>query len=206
MKEKELELVTWDNIRLDAAYTESYVERGSSYYTRYDVTVIPAFSDKEMQLNQYNHNGSNIIPKIRKNVKTLNRTFTIDVLSQLGISSTSLFIDLEKEHPDLADILRKRVPADWFEKANAETIAYREKNKAKVQKQYDELLEVFQEHGTKSDLATMDDINGLYYCEAAGFMDKLEKRINKKSNPKNLRIYKALQELRGKDIITCNEG
>lgn len=208
MLEKPLDLVTWENITLNARYDTDVTKNPGStnYYTRWDMTKVPAFDEISYIKNSYNPSSPVTAPSIKREVKTLGRTFTIDVIEELHISDKTLFTDLEEQHPDLAAILKARMPKDWFTNANAETIKTREEYKAKVQKQYNELVTVFTELGSKSDLATMEDINGLYYCEAAGFMGKIEERINKKSNPKSLKLYNALRTLRDETIISCTEG
>lgn len=209
MLEKPLSLITWENITLSAKYDTDITKNpagSTSYSTRWDITKVPAFDEISYVKNSCNTISPGTAPSLKKEVKTLGRTFTIDVIEELRIAGSMLFTRLEKQHPDIAAILKARMPKDWFEKANAETIQTRKDYKAKVQKQYDELLTVFTELGSKSELATMKDINSLYYCEAAGFMDKIEERINKKSNPKNLKLYNALRTLRDETIISCNEG
>ena len=203
MKEKELDLITWDNIKLDSRYLISK-EKGNNTYS-YSYKYQTAFEGIQEGNNMYIEPYKRI-PKILKKVKVLDYEFEIDMIKELEINSSTLFTDFEKEHPKLASILKKRMPKNWFEKANANTIKERDEYKAKVQKQYDDLLSLYTELGSKSDLATMADINDLYYCEAHGFMEKLEKRINKKANPKNLKLYNKLCEIRGKTVITCAEG
>ena len=208
MLEKPLNLITWENITLNARYDTDVTNApgSTSYYTRWDMTKVPAFDEISCVKNSYSPSSFTTAPSIKREVKALGRTFTIDVIELLAVNSSKLFSEFETEYPDLAVMLKARMPKDWFEKANAETIKTREDYKAKVQKQYDELLDVFTKLGSKSDLATMEDINGLYYCEAAGFMSNIEERINKKSNPKNLKLYNALRTLRDETIISCNEG
>ena len=208
MIEKPLNLLTIDNININTAYTESSKVSNplSRYSTKYDLVVCPAFGPKTTLHDSYYKSVDTHYTALNKSVKAMNREFTIDILSKLGIGGHTLFKDLKEKHPDIAAVLLKRMPKDWFEKANAETVAKRIEYKAKVQKQYDELLQIFTEAESKTDLNTMKDINDLYYCEAAGFMSKLEERIFKKNNPKNLKLYNAIQALRNEKTITCTEG
>lgn len=208
MKEKPLDLVTWENITIAARYDIDVVANNTSnYYSRYSMTRVPAFCEPEELTGEYNNYSKVVSPKLVKEVKTLGRTFEIDVIRMLeGVHSDMLFTELQDMYPDIAAILKKRMPKDWFEKANAGAIAKRETYKTIVQKQYDELLTVFTKCKSKTDISTMEDIDELYYCEAAGFMDKLETRIFKKNNPKNLKLYNTLKDIRNEDIITCSEG
>ena len=202
MIEKELELVTWDNITLNSGYVSKVVGT-----TKVDITT--AFGEVTTTTIYGRYKVGDIclytIPKLTKDVKILGETITIDIIHKLGIGKM-LFKTVEKEHPLIAKELKKRVSKNYFDEINKNTIANAKAYKEKVQKQYNELFQLFTEYGTKSDIATMKDINDLYYCEAEGFMLKLEERINKKANPKNLKLYKALMGIRGKDIITCKEG
>ena len=68
------------------------------------------------------------------------------------------------------------------------------------------MIVIHTELGYKSDLATLAELDDLLYCECEGFLLKMEEKINKKNNPKNLKLYKALQALRSKPIITCESA
>lgn len=208
MKEKKLDLITIDNITIGSSYVKSSVPSKRATYSRklWDVTLVPCFFEKVVHKDTPYKEGNTVCPKLDREVKTLGHTFTINVLAHLDINNYTQFSEVKKSHPAIAEVLEKRIPKDWFEKANAGTIKARKLYKAKVQKQYDELLKVYTECGSKSDLSTMSDINDLYYCEAAGFMSSMEERIAKKRNPKSLKLSNALQAIRGEDIITCTEG
>ena len=207
MIEKELELVTWDNITLNSGYVSKIVDSNAYGTTKVDVTTAFGEVTTTIVYGKYEVGDAYLYiePKITKDVKILGETIAIDVIHELGIGKM-LFKTVEKEHPLIAKELKKRVPKNYFDEINKNTIDNAKVYKEKVQKQYDELFQLFSEYGTKSDIATMKDINDLYYCEAEGFMLKLEERINKKANPKNLKLYKALMAIRNNDIIVCKEG
>ena len=124
-----------------------------------------------------------------------------------GVSSylCRTLTELRKKNKEVYEYVVKNLEPMYLSKYNEALLRKREAYKAKIQKQYDELLEVYTSFGYKSDIATMKDIDNLLYCEAEGFMNKIEERIQKKNNPKNMKIYKALMTLRDNQIITCEE-
>lgn len=203
MIETELELVTLDNISLSDYYIKDLETVEDPWRSRYNYTLVPAFGEPK----EYKETTSLSPPYYA----VLTSVFTFedyptekDVISMFDLKYKTLKA-IRKQYPKIADVLEKMIPKDYFEKRNAEALAKREKNKARIQKQYDELVLLFTELGSKSDLKTMEDINSLKYCEAEGFINKIEDRINKKSNPKNLRLYTKLMEIRGKETISCKD-
>lgn len=202
MKETPLELVTLDNIRLDDFYYENLTGTGN-YRDFYSGTLIPAFSEpRKFSSSLYEPTVG--MPKFPKELTYKGATLKVDILNNLEYSFKTLS-ELREKYPQLAKELEKRIPKNYFKKRNAEALAEREENKASIQKQYNELLELFTELGSKADLSTMADIDTLLYCEAKGFMMKIEERIAKKNNPKNLKLYNRLQEIRGKETISCKD-
>lgn len=207
MVEKELESITWDNIRLDQGYIS---EASGRKFGGTNIKVVSAFIENIVETYTYTtakEGDAYRVPggliKLHKSVSCLGETLKVNVLSHFGINYFDTFKETKDKYPKVAAELKKRVPKDFFEKINVGIIRERKEYKIKVQKQYDTLLQLYTNHGTKTDLKTMKDINELAYCEASTFLDKLEERINKKNNPKNLKLYKALKTIRGQKFITC---
>jgi len=211
MIEKELDLITWDNIQLDHCYYTDVKHVGG----RIDYKLAGAFSDEKPSDYDYGYNLSNLVgittnhkvkPEITKNVKALGRIFKVNVLAELGIGGTTTLKQLTEDHPDLGKIIKSMYIKGWMEEVNKHIIEKRENYKSKIQKQYNELTTAYTELGLAKDLQNLQELDTLLYCEAQGFMEKLETRIAKCGNAKNLKIHKALQTIRNKHIVTCTDG
>jgi len=203
MIEKELDVVTWDNIHLDSAYIIK-IDKNNSFGSR-EVVLQTAFGGVQTNHIYGNYSLGDLLNQtvsLERRVKTLGETLVVDILKKLDIKSAGFKV-IEEKYPLVAKELKTKMPKNYLTEINKGAIRKREVFKKEVQKQYDELTQLFEKYGSKADKAMMLDIDDLLYCEAQGFMLKLEERINKKSNPKNLRLYKALQAIRGKDVITC---
>lgn len=170
--------------------------------------------DKKTNLSKYYH-GDKLhqisCHEITINIERviLKEKVSIPIRYVIGGSSYSWYDkklgELKESKPSAYQYIRGLYNKNFLEKYNEALKTKRENNKRIIQKQYDELMQVFTELEYKSDIKTMKDIDTLLYCEASTMMDKIEERINKKSNPKNMRIYKRLKELRDETIITCKD-
>ena len=209
MQVKELELITWENIKLDHQYFKDIKKVKIGYSQQVKYTAVPAFSEERG--GSYYADSTYIKPntdsntKLMRTVKTLGVSIEVNVIEHLP-NPPRTFQEFNKEYPTLAKELKKRIPKDWFEKANAETVKIRQIYINKVQKQYDELTTVFTELEHFKDLANMQELDDLLYCEAEAFMMKMEGRIHKRANAKNLKLSKALNDLRDKPNLNCSEG
>ena len=202
MTEKELDVVNWDNICLTSAYIIELEKKSYGVRSAKLQTAFGGIIDNSIHGNHEIGESYDTAITLKQDMKALGEIFTVDVLEYLDIR-TLKFREVEKKYPAIAKKLKAKVPKIYFQEINTRTVTKRKKYKEEVQKQYDELTQLFKEYGSRADKTMMQDINDLSYCEAQGFMLKLEERINKKANPKNLRLYKALQAIRGKDVITC---
>ena len=146
---------------------------------------------------------SDLKPSVIRNVKALGVSIELDLIKHLEIYGGNTLKEIADKYPTIATELQKRYTKGWLEKYNQVVIDERNKYIASVDKLYNELLVIHTELGYKSDVFMLEELNDLLYCEAEGFLLKMEEKIEKKNNPKNLKLYKALQVLRNKPIITC---
>ena len=113
--------------------------------------------------------------------------------------------EIKEKNGPLYAFLMKHYNKDYLEGLKETKEAAQKESVARIDKQYKELIQLYSELGYKTDLENLTILDHLLYCEAEGFMMKMEERINKKSNPKNLRLYKRLMEIREQEAITCND-
>ena len=79
----------------------------------------------------------------------------------------------------------------------------RRKHTDKIQSNFDMLYTIHTELNCKADLARLDEINTLLFCEAEVLLDKMVDKINKKSTAKSIRLYKAMCKYNETEPITC---
>ena len=214
MKEKKLDLLKEKDLTLNHGFYKDVTQLGNKYNKRYSYTKVSPFKPEIVEKDQYGYStiidGAELQISSFPGVTTtaLDSTLEVtveDVLKPHKLNYYSQIADIKKKAPTVYAHIMSTYDAGYVKAFNQFAVIKRETYKAKVQKQYDELLVMFKDLGSAGDLRTMDDINELYYCEAEGFMEKLETRIFKKSNPKNLRLYQKLQEIRDEEYITCND-
>lgn len=213
MVEKELELITWSNIALGHRYLDNLDQTDPGRHRRRDYEVVPAFgpmsssylfTEKTTLEDIVGPYGD--VPKVIRTVKSLGCLFELDLVQELFMSSSTTFADILEKYPKVAKEIKSQYNKNWMEEANKRIKLSSEEYKAKVQKQYDELITVYTELDYKKDLENLKALDSLLYCEAEGFMLKLEERISKRANSKNFRLYKTLTKLRGGTPITCSKG
>ena len=79
----------------------------------------------------------------------------------------------------------------------------RRKHADRTQLTFNMLYAIHTELNYKSDLAKLDEINTLLFCEAELLLDKMINKINKKSTAKSIRLYKAMCKYNETEPITC---
>ena len=113
-----------------------------------------------------------------------------------------------QDEPDLADKLIELIdnqknhlyPDAWLKYHKEES----EKFEKRVQKQFDEIKQAYINAGYPKDAEKMNkEYENLFYCEAEVLLDKLEMHIKKRSNAKNINVYKELSKIRNIKIVEC---
>jgi hypothetical protein len=207
MKQKPLELLTKDAIQLNHYYTikqpdNKYERLVGAFSTIYDRTSYYGYMFDKPKVSTDSH----VVPKLNRTVKTLGESFEVNVLDRLNIRDCHTISEITEKYPKVAAELNKLYTKGWLEAYNQILIDKRNEYTAQVDKLYNEMVTIHTELEYKSDLATLAELDDLLYCEAHSFLLKMEEKIYKKNNPKNLKLYKALQALRDKPIITCESA
>lgn len=205
MTQKPLNLLTMDTLTLEHCYTRPTDKRYAD--------LIGAFYICDNQ-KPYTYSSDGIIvrtdpyarPNLLRNVKSLGVTIELNVLSHTGMKWNSTLPEIAEQHPQVHKELMKLYRKGWLEEYNQILINQRNTYVESVDKLYNELITIHTTLGYKSDLATLTELDDLLYCEAEGFLLKMEEKIDKKNNPKNLKLYKALKALRDESIITCESA
>ena len=206
MKTKPLNLLTMDTIQLNHCYTRATPDSNKATYvgafgTTYVEKFYGHYFDKPKTTTT-----SDVAPKVIRSVKALGYTFEFDLVTKLDITLYDTIAEIREKYPKVADVIAKQYTNGWLEAYNQILIDERNKYTSKVDKLYQEMITIHTDLNYPGDLSTLAELDDLLYCEAEGFLLKMEEKINKKNNPKNLKLYKALQELRNKPIITCESA
>lgn len=207
MKTKPLELLTMDLIQLNHYYTEKQPTNKhkrliGAFDTIYDRSHYYSYTFDKPKVGTDSH----VVPKLNRTVKALGTSIELDILDKLELYGSSTIPEISEKYPKVAAELNKLYTKGWLEAYNQILIDQRNEYVAKVDKLYNEMVSIHTELGYKSDLATLAELDDLLYCESHSFLIKMEEKIDKKNNPKNLKLYKALQALRDKPIITCESA
>lgn len=206
MKQKPLDLLTMDTIRLDHYYTEDSGKPRANLIGAFGGVYREYYYKQSANAPEIG-TDSYVTPKLNRTVKTLGTSIELNVIGYLKeVNSHSTLPEIAKKYPKVAEAIKKNYVKGWLEQYNQVLIDNRDKYIKSVEKLYSEMVQIHTELGYKSDLATLAELDDLLYCEAEGFLSKMEEKINKKNNPKNLKLYKALQTLRSKPIISCESA
>lgn len=206
MKFKPFEPITKDNLHIKDCLVLPIAKS-----TPYNIDIIPFFGDNKTQkVSIYSNRGNNPVyspsyvdnKALQIELDVLGTQHVVDLTTLVG---NITYAEAVEKHPKVAEHLDKHYNADLIDRANNMLQDRKNTYAAKIQKLYDELLQVYTDLGYKTDAKNLSEVNDLLYCEAESFLRGMEDRINKKANAKNLKLYKALQTLRGKDIISCSE-
>jgi len=204
MIQKPLNLLTMNEITLERCYTQPTNKRYAD--------LVGAFRTATQQSYIYSSDGEKVTtssyvkPKLMRTVKAVGVSTEINIVQCLDLKWNATLPDIAEQYPKVHKELMKMYRKGWLEKYNQIIVDERNKYVASVDKLYNEMVSIHTELNYKSDLATLAELDDLLYCEAEGFLLKMEEKINKKNNPKNLKLYKALQTLRSEPIIECQSA
>jgi len=100
-------------------------------------------------------------------------------------------------------IYESYVNEDYVDKRNKEEEKKIKEKTKEIDKKYNLLMQAYKNLRYKKDIENLKELDDLLYCEAEPILDKILSRIEKKSNPKNIKLYKEIARLEKKQIIEC---
>ena len=200
MIEKELKLLTADDVKIGHVLAEEN-SNGKRVYTSPFEGVLPDGINMYMELNTVDA-SYHYAPELLVTLNVAGDIIEHDAVDLLSIKGSTL-AEVEKDYPGVAKYFRDKLNPAWIKVVNGYRIDRRKAYTTTITAQYAQLLQVHKDLGYKADVAKIEEINDLLYCEASEMFDKIEDRISKKSTTKSIKLYKALKTLRDEIVITC---
>ena len=167
------------------------------------------FKEYETKLEDIIYETQSLITGI--NEKTGIKNVSERLVPELTINLNGIDIPVKIKSWNLPDDKRQAINKWLLDNADINVfnkhIEYknssRRKHAYKIQSNFDMLYTINTELNYKSDIAKLDEINTLLFCEAEVLLNKMIEKINKKSTAKSIRLYKAMCKYNETEPITC---